>query len=144
MRFVRLPMHSAGRMLQLADVLAAIPDNDWTRYVIDFWGTGLTPFGMPMTGFEDRARTEPGGFPLSWSGLRELAGSLSQTVECLIIAPKDGESVDVVGLLGDQFDACRVVIRALDSTEWAVGVDTSVEGHREISRAWQALGRATY
>ncbi|MNL84752.1 hypothetical protein D3C87_2128280 [compost metagenome] len=53
MQTFKLPMHrGSGKILQLSDLLAAIPDNDWTWSLLDFYGIGIAPDGMPMADFE--------------------------------------------------------------------------------------------
>lgn len=141
MRILRLPMHRARDILRLTDMLQAIPDNDWTWRVVDFWGVGPT-FGITMPDFEGRVGAEPDGLPVTWRHLKMLADSLDQTIDCLIVLPKDAREIDIDALIEDQFVTCRIVIHAVDSTEWIVGVDSTVEGDEEIYRKWKELERA--
>lgn len=122
MRPFKLPMHrSSGYVLQLADLLAALPDNDWSWSLLDFYGIGIAPDEMPMADFEEIVRSNPAGYLFSWQALKAFSLGLEQTYDCLLVAVTSENDLVPAELAVDNFERCEVVVQAFDSTEWSLG-----------------------
>jgi hypothetical protein len=109
-----------GSVLQLADILSAIPENDWIWAILDFYGVGAVPNKLPIEDFENRVRSAPQGILMPWSELKKFANSLHQTYDCLIIAAKSSQDISSDKSVKENFSKCEVVVEAFDCTEWSV------------------------
>jgi len=119
--FVTFPSFRQDRScVQLADFLSKLPDDDWVWSVLEFYGVGTAPNGLPMADFEALTRSEPKGFIMNWSELKNFAGSLDQTYDCLIVAARSVQDISNDKSSKENFSNCEVVIEAFDSTEWSV------------------------
>lgn len=109
-----------GIAVQLAEVLAAIPENDFVWSIIEFNGMGKAPGNLSMDDFEEQVRSKPGGLTMSWNELKKLSDGFDQTIDCLIVGART--SLDILSACksGDDFSSCEVVLNAFDSTEWSV------------------------
>ncbi len=121
MQFIEFPMHlEEGCVVQLAELLKMIPNNNWSWRVLDFDGMGILSINMSMEEFEERVRSTPTGYRLSWRELKIFAEKLEQTWDCLIVAVESESDLVAEELSTDNFDRCLVVLRAFDSTSWSV------------------------
>lgn len=122
MKFIEFSMHQENsRIIQLTDLLAAIPNNDWSWSILDFYGVGKLLIGMSMEKFEETARSMPGGYLFSWSELKAFAGQIEQTWDCLIVAAESKQNLIAADLEKDNFSRCLLVLQAMDTTTWSVG-----------------------
>lgn len=114
-------MYRADRTrIQLADLLAQIPDNDWTWQVIEFDGVGQMPNNESLLEFQQRVRGQPLGLVISWSELTRFAQGIEYTIDCLIVAVSRGKQLNLDKVMADEFDGCEVAVRAIDSAEWII------------------------
>ena len=60
----------------LADVLEAVPDNDWVWSILEFDGIGPTPNDTHPNEFNEWLRAHPTGFLLTRAELKTFASSL--------------------------------------------------------------------
>ncbi|MEU8184248.1 hypothetical protein AB0B86_26165 [Micromonospora sp. NPDC049047] len=134
LRFETIPMHQKTKLIQLADILMLIGDNDLEWSLVDFHGVGQAPRGMTMPDFEDLVRSSFLGYRMKWHDLDEFAHSLDQTMECLIIAATSLEEITEQQLRVDDFSGCSFVVEALDSTEWRLGSmnDSDIHNFRRL------------
>ncbi|WP_311567541.1 hypothetical protein [Photobacterium arenosum] len=109
-----------GMAVQLAEVLAVIPENDLVWSVIDFNGMGEAPDNLSMDDFEELIRSKPGGLMMSWSELKKLSNGFSQTIDCIIVGAETDRDILNAHKAGDDFSSCEVILNAFDSTEWSV------------------------
>lgn len=118
---LEVPMYRAdGTRIQLADLLAKVPENGWVWSIIEFDGVGEIPSGESIVDFQKKLLEQPRGLLLKWSELLRFSGSIEYTIDCLIVAVSSSEKLDIVKLLADNFLGCEVVLRAIDSTEWVL------------------------
>lgn len=117
---VKFPVsRSDGVLVQLTDVLAMVPDNDWTWSIIEFDGIGRPPDGLSMDAFEKTIRESPAGFTMSWSGVETFSQGLIQTIDSIIVAVENEEKIQKIKG-GTLFSLCEIVIDVFDSTEWSL------------------------
>lgn len=109
-----------GMAVQLAEVLAVIPENDLVWSVLDFSGIGQAPDNLSMDDFEELIRSMPGGLMMSWNELKKISDNFSQTIECIIVGAKTDLDILNAHKAGDDFSSCEVVLNVFDSTEWSV------------------------
>lgn len=109
-----------GTCIQLADLLALLPNNDWLWSILEFNGIGLAPNNLSMSEFEKLIYSSPTGFLMSWSELKDFAFNLKQTIDCSIIAVESIESLRADQLALNDFKSCKLVLKALDSTNWFI------------------------
>jgi hypothetical protein len=116
---LEVPMYRAnGTRVQLVDLLAMVPANDWTWSILEFDGVGQMPANESVLEFQKKVREQPCGLILTWSEISRFAETVEYTIDCLIVAVSRIERLDVNKLLADDFQECEVAIRAIDSTEW--------------------------
>jgi hypothetical protein len=125
-------------MINLRQVLAALPHNAWEWRMLDFYGMGRPPGRGTMEEFEDQAAT-PGGYLFSWAGLLSFAAHLQQAFDCVLVAVDPGCPVDPDSLARDEFAACRVVVEAVDSGEWILSVNHRVPERDDVTARWKKL-----
>ncbi len=114
------PMHlGGGRIIQLDDVLANLPENNWIWGILYFDGTGTFPNEMTWQEFEKSCRA-PKGRIMHWPELKAFAAKLYQTYDCLIIAVKSENDIDPAAFKSDIFDKCLIAIEAHDSGSWKI------------------------
>ena len=122
MKFIEFPMHQKnGVVIQLFDVLAALPNNNWSWRVLDFDGVGKPSTVMSMEEFYTTTRSTPGGFIFCWNDLMGFSKQLEQTWDCLIVAAKSTKNLILGELEKDNFSNCLLVLNAIDSTTWRFG-----------------------
>lgn len=109
-----------GMAVQLAEVLAVIPDNDLVWSVLEFNGMGDAPCNFFMDDFAELVRKKPGGLMMSWDELKKLSSGFSQTIDCVIVGAKTAQDILDAHKAEDDFSSCEVVLNAFDSTEWFV------------------------
>lgn len=114
------PAFRDGMAVQLAEVLAAIPENDLVWSILEFNGMGAIPDSLSMDEFEELVRRKPGGLIMSWSELKKLASGIYQTIDCIIVGAKTERDILNAHKAGDDFSSCEVLLNAFDSTEWSV------------------------
>lgn len=119
MSMLEVPMYREnGTRVQLVDLLAKMPANDWTWSILEFDGVGQMPANDSVLEFQKRVRQQPGGLVLTWSEISRFAEAVEYTIDCLIVAVSSIERLEVNKLLADDFQECAIAIRAIDSTEW--------------------------
>lgn len=109
-----------GTRIQLAELLAQIPDNDWTWKIIEFDGVGQMPNNESLLEFQKKLRVQPLGIEVSWDELTQFAKNIYYTIDCLIVAVIRGKRCDLSKVIADEFAGCEVAVRAIDSTEWII------------------------
>jgi hypothetical protein len=77
---------SAGTWLELKDLLAKVPDNNWDLICLEFDGIGQAPESMTMEEFADKAFRSSSGYPFSWQDLTNFAEHVEQAHNCLFVA----------------------------------------------------------
>jgi hypothetical protein len=109
-----------GTAVQLDELLAVIPENEWIWSIIEFYGIGEAPDDLSMDEFDELVRAKDSGFIMPWLKLKKFASSLDQTIDCLIVGAKSEKDILSAKLTRDDFTSCEIVLRAFDSTEWSV------------------------
>jgi hypothetical protein len=136
MESVRVAAHlPSGSLLTISDVLATFSDNNFGWVLLEFYGIGQAPDGMPMPEFEDRVLSAPDGLPMTWAELKVFGNDIEQTFDCEISAFR---ADDLVTTPRDP-DMVIAKICAYDSTQWHVAVDESVEEFRPVLNAVQRI-----
>jgi hypothetical protein len=116
---LEVPMYrESGTRVQLVNLLAKMPGNDWTWSIIEFDGVGRMPSNVSVLEFQKRVREQPQGFIMTWSEMSKFAEAVEYTIDCLIVAVSHIKRLDVKKLLADDFHECEIALRAIDSTEW--------------------------
>lgn len=119
MSMLELPMYREnGTRVQLVDLLAKVPANDWAWSILEFDGVGQMPANDSVLEFQKRVRQQPGGLVLTWSEISRFAEAVEYTIDCLIVAASRMDRLEATKLLADDFQECEIAIRAIDSTEW--------------------------
>jgi hypothetical protein len=141
--FREIPTRSSGgRWIDLADLLAIVPENDWVWSVVEFCGvSAVPPLGLAMSEFEERIQASSGGMRYSWSGLKEFAADLEQTYDTLIVGASSEDHIVSSELEAENFEHCWVILRALDSTVWQVGINDSSPEFERMSSALEEFAR---
>lgn len=109
-------------LVQLTELLAAMPANDWVWHILEFEGMGKAPNDLSMQAFEDLARLNPQGYVMTWAELQDFAKPLIQTIFCLIVAIKPSQTPPSIRAkaLENDFNGFEVVIDGFDSTDWTI------------------------
>jgi hypothetical protein len=136
-----LPVQSRnGQWIDLADLLAVMPENNLIWSLIDFYGVGVVPpRGLEMAEFEELVRATPGGLRHTWPALKQFADDLEQTYECLIVGVCSEEDIVPAQLEQDNFERCAVVIQAHDSTKWVICVNADAEWPEKLRTRLEGL-----
>jgi hypothetical protein len=126
MKSIAFSMHQqmpvGNRVIQLADILALFPDNDWFWRILDFDGVGELPNGDLWPSFMKTIIDIPGGRRMSWPQLKEFALGLRQTWDCKIFAlENEQDSPELKEGIRTPFE-CQVAIEAFDSDTWTIKV----------------------
>jgi hypothetical protein len=140
MESVRVPVHlPGGSLLTISDVLATFSDNSFEWVLLEFYGIGQAPGGIPMTEFEDRVLSAPDGLAWTWAELKAFGNDIEQTFDCEIVAYRTN------GISPTPRDPKLAIaqICAFDSTQWHVAVDESVEEFRSVVRSVQRIAAGT-
>lgn len=121
MKFETFPFFRKNdSLVQLADFLSKVHENNWVWSVLDFYGIGNAPNSQPMEDFEDLVRSRPKGVIMTWHDMKDFANSLTQTYDCLIVAAKSLQLIPSDKLAKENFSDCELIIEAFDRTEWSV------------------------
>lgn len=116
-----------GVPVQLAEVLAVIPENNLVWSILEFDGIGEAPNNLTMDEFEQLVRKRPGGLVMSWSQLRDFSERISQTIDCVVVGARSDRDILSARRAGDYLSSCEVVLEMFDSTEWTVwALDTGL------------------
>ena len=119
MSIVEVPMYREnGTRVQLTDLLAKVPVNDWAWSILEFDGVGQMPANDSVPEFQKRVRQQPLGLVLTWSEITRFAEAIEYTIDCLVVAVSRIDRLEVVKLFADDFENCEIAFRAIDSTEW--------------------------
>lgn len=109
-----------GMAVQLAEVLAAVPENDFVWSILEFNGMGEAPDSLSINDFEELVSSKPGGLMMSWNELKKISDNFDQTIDCLIVGARTSQDILNARKAGDDFSSCEVVLSLFDSTEWSV------------------------
>jgi hypothetical protein len=121
MKALKFPaFRNNGMAVQLAEVLAVIPENDLVWSILEFNGMGEAPDNLSMDEFEELVRRKTGGLMMSWGELKKLSDGFYQTIDCIVVGAKTEQDILNAHKMGDDFSSCEVVLSAFDSTEWSV------------------------
>lgn len=121
MQMLSFPMYnSSGARVSLEDVLALIPENTWTWYILDFYGMGCPSPESIIGSFEARIQSSESGIAMTGSELNIFARSLDQAIDLQLVAAKAGEIICRKEIEGMNFCKIEIFIEALDSSEWLV------------------------
>jgi hypothetical protein len=121
MQMRSFPMdRSDGSKISLEELLTVVPGNQWTWYVLDFYGIGRAPDGQPMIAFEEEIRSSDNGVAMTWTELNDFARALDQTIDCQIVATVLQSPVSRDRVERKDFCGYEMVLDGFDSTEWAV------------------------
>ncbi|MFZ6781196.1 hypothetical protein ACO0LD_30545 [Undibacterium sp. Ji83W] len=116
---LEVPMYRQnGTRVQLVDLLAKVPANDWAWSILEFDGVGQMPANDSVLEFQKRVRQQSLGLVLTWSEISRFAETVEYTIDCLIVAVSRIDRLEINKLLADDFQECEIGIRAIDSTEW--------------------------
>lgn len=125
---LEVPMYREnGTRVQLVDLLAKVPANEWVWSIIEFDGVGQMPANESVLEFQKRVRQQSLGLVLTWSEILKFAEAVEYTIDCLIVAVSRIERLEVNKLLADDFQECEIAIRAIDSTEWILFSSNRIE-----------------
>jgi hypothetical protein len=129
----KLDMWVAGKVRSLESILAVIPGDGLCWSVLSFFGTGNLATGESILEFEERVRRSAVGVPMTWGELRFFAKDLEQTIYCEIIGVEAKGDLEEVASTVDPLssESCRVLVRAVDSTDWEIGLDPRLDGAAE-------------
>ncbi|MEV4637460.1 hypothetical protein AB0J80_08925 [Actinoplanes sp. NPDC049548] len=121
--------------MAISDVLATFPDNSFGWVLLEFYGIGQAPDGVPMPEFEDRVLSAPHGLSMTWAELKAFGNDIEQTFDCEIVAFRTNDIAE------SPRDPKAVIARicAFDSTQWQVAVDESVEEFRSVVGSVQRI-----
>jgi hypothetical protein len=140
MESVRVPMHlPGGSLLSMSDILSTFPENESVWVIFEFFGIGCAPKGMSMPDFEDQVRSAPEGLQMTWSELREFGADVAQAFDCEIAAFRVTDYPAKRRGIGLSI----AKICALDSTEWQVAVDETVEEFQSVLSTVQHVATGT-
>jgi hypothetical protein len=114
---VHVPMHRAGRVIGLGDVVDLIEAPALRWVITEIEAIAEPRSSLNLLELEHRVRESEGGLGFTHASLLELAMNLAQVIECEIHGYRadPSHSFDVV-----------VVLRALDSTEWVISLNETV------------------
>ncbi|MFI7642814.1 hypothetical protein [Nonomuraea sp. NPDC049400] len=142
MHAVVIPMHGAsGVVVELKQILGAIPENSWAWSILELWGTGVAPQGMTMQSFEDLIASSDNGYPLSWGDLVSCAADLEQVHECLIVAARSPSQLSRRLIEVESDPELFVAIEGMDSTQWYIRVNEYLDGFKTIEERLASLQR---
>ena len=79
------------------------------------------PEQIPLAEFQAKIRASSNGLAMSFQEAKKFAESIEYAIDCLMVAVKTKNIVDIYRLLADDFSFCEVVLRAIDSTDWMLG-----------------------
>lgn len=124
MKTVEMPMRRAsGTRVQLAELLAVVPENDWVWSILEFNGVGEMPSDIPFMEFRKMLRELPVGLTLKWDELLKFARSLEYTIDCLIVGAVSIAKLNADELWADNFQGCEVALEAIDGGIWLLGAE---------------------
>ncbi|MFG3437736.1 hypothetical protein ACGF0J_10900 [Nonomuraea sp. NPDC047897] len=116
MSIVVIPMRKlSGGMVELTQILNALPENVWAWSILELGGTGTAPQGMTMQAFEDTVSSSEAGYLLSWRELVNIASDLEQVHDCRIAAAKCPHSSSSQNGEWDSSPELLVMIKGCDS-----------------------------
>jgi hypothetical protein len=119
MSTVEVPMYREnGTRVQIKDLFAKVPVNDWVWSILEFDGVGQMPSNESISEFQKKLREQFYGMIMTWSEIVRFADAVEYTIDCLIVAVSHIEQLNVDELMADNFLQCEIAIRAVDSTEW--------------------------
>jgi hypothetical protein len=123
---VEVPMYRAnGTRVELVDLLAQVPANDWVWSVLEFDGVGQMPSGQSLSEFQERLLEQHRGLIQTWNEIWKFAEALDYTIDCLVVAVSRVEQLEVDQLMEDDFQQCEFAFRAIDSTVWILAASDS-------------------
>lgn len=105
-----------GQLISLLEILNAIEANDWAWEVREFSGVGTAPAGASMAEFEAAVRKS--AVQVSWAELCQLAGSIEQVWDCLVIGFDASAGSTLSATTNGELTGTRLVVEAHDSTVW--------------------------
>ncbi|WP_435157334.1 hypothetical protein [Amycolatopsis sacchari] len=126
MRWITLSTRKkSGELLDLYDVLDAIPDNDYVWHLIEFYGFGAAPEGMNISEFEQLVLRSEISYTFSWLELRQFARGLHQAIDCLLVANRGmiRKKYFFDELRGNLEEFVAYVIYVNDGEQWEVAVE---------------------
>ena len=109
-----------GQAVQLAEVLAVLPDNNLMWSILEFNGMGEAPDNLSMDEFEEMISRRSGGLMMSWNDLKQIAVRFQQTIDCIIVGAESAQNILNTHKESDDFSSCEVVLTVFDSTAWSV------------------------
>lgn len=119
--FLTFPaFRSDGVAVQLAEVLAVVPDNDLVWSILEFNGMGEVHGYLTMDEFESKVNIGGGGLLVEWHELKAISKTLEQVVDCVIVGARTEQCILDARVAEGDFSLCEIVLSAFDSTEWSV------------------------
>jgi hypothetical protein len=115
---VTFDMHRDDGLVVLADILRAVPANDWMWHVLEFEGIGIAPNDMSMAEFETIARAR--GYPMDWTAFTRFARDAEQSWWCTIAALDHADPRRGREIIDSDFAHAHVVLEAFDSSTWTI------------------------
>ena len=114
---IHVPMHQAGLVVGLADVIDLIEAPALRWAIIEIEAIAEARSSVDVLELERRVRESEGGVGFTHGSLLDLATNLTQVIEC-----------EIHGFLANPSEAVEavVVVRALDSTEWVLSLNETV------------------
>jgi len=110
---------SDNSLVHLADILKAIPNNNWVWAVQHFYGVGEAPGGLSMPEFEEICDSTPGGVRFSWDDIKNFASHINEVWDCFIVAVLN-ESMLTTYVNHENINDCIMFIEGIDSTIWNI------------------------
>jgi hypothetical protein len=122
-RLLTIPMRTpAGRWLELKDLLARVPDNNWDWICLEFNGIGRAPESMTMEEFEERAVRSSSGYRFSWHDLKNFAEQVEQVHNCLFVAAAEERRFVELDRSLDEFPMSPISVCGFDNLNWEIGL----------------------
>lgn len=126
---VRFPMHRAGHVIGLSDVIDLLEAPPLRWVVAEIEAISEPRSSVDVLELERRVRESSGGVELADDALRDLASSLAQVLDCEV----HGFLVTSSGAGAREGAAPAVVVlQAVDSTEWVITLDETVVRLRPV------------
>jgi hypothetical protein len=127
MNSIRISMRYGEQIISLKDILAALPDNEWTWALVFFYGIGTAPANLTMLQFEEKVRKSTLGVRFSWQEIKRFAEGLDETYDCLLAAIPAPESfLDAQAIRNENYGGTKLVIEGFDSSYWNVVLNDDI------------------
>jgi len=105
-------MWEGEAVVSLGTVLSRLPNVELEWRLVELDAVAKPDSGLDLRDLERRIdEVQPLGLALSWRDLKNLADQVDHVIECLLVGVAKSE---------DSPYRIRVIVEALDSTEWQI------------------------